>query len=624
MKGRWTVLSMSLAMASGIPLPVSVEAGQTFSVSPAVQDESITVGFLIRSDMEDRLERATTAAGSSTSSRYGQYLTSSQVDAYRPPRARVNKVVRYLEQAGHAARVDRTGLVVEATMTVAQAEALAGVALVRHQTESGSNYWVPDHIPAVPDALQGAVEAILGLDQTPRYTPHPPRADGQSSATSRLASKALSASAGDLPFKSAQINSGTQGGCAESHGPFSMGPWVNQYPYTPNQWLHAYGIDQLHDQGHTGKGERLALIEIDGFDQADLDGFTTCFGLPSQSPVVHTVPEGDPLPGPGGETILDLQTMAATAPGLDRIDIYEARINSNYNLGKAMLDAISQPANVRPTVISISLGECEANQPLADSVLWERANRRAAALGISVFVSTGDQGPTACEYSAPWGRNAAALYSATYPSSSPWVTAVGGTNLVLDAGNQIVSEVPWNDWSWRGEDGDYVNMEIWAANSGASQWFKRPAWQNGFGPGPMGTLAHGRVTPDVALLADGTPGYAYLNGGTWQFNGGTSAATPLMAGGIAVLNEALRSQGKRRVGYLNPVLYSMGKKEAVRQHIFTDVTVGNNNTMWQTFGTPVTEDTTNPYFDAKPGYDGATGWGSPRFPALLEELKKRR
>lgn len=613
------ILSMTVAILCGMQSSPALAGDAVIAVSAADQNESIRVGFLISSDKEKRLEQVAIDASDPDSLGFGEYLSASEVDqSYRPRRGLVQRVVRYLKKSGFTPHVDASGLFVEADMTIAQASSLAGVTLVKHQAETGQTYWAPDQQPKVPITLRGAVESLMGLDQTPRFTPRPPVKAGTGQSVSLMAAKALSAEEVQ-PFNSAQINTGTQAGCPES-----LEPSPDSFPYTPNQWLHAYGIDQLHANGFTGEGERLALIEIDGFFQADLDGYTNCYGLSSQTPVVHTVPGGDPLPGPGGETILDLQMIAATAPGIDRIDVYEVVDNTNEYLGKAMLQALSQPPKLRPTVISISVGYCEAGNTLESSALWERANRRAAAQGISVFVATGDQGPTDCQYDAPWGRNAANLYSADYPSSSPWVTAVGGTNLVLDQNNQIVQEVPWNNWTLVDINDDYPLIDIWASNSGASSWFKSPVWQKAIEAVPSGRLKNGRLTPDVALLADNQPGYTYLNNGQWGVVGGTSAAAPLMAGGIAVINQALRSHGKRRAGFLTPALYRMGKNIEVRNRVFTDVTFGNNDTMWQVFGNTTPVPPANPMFDAKPGYDGASGWGSPRFPAFLEELKKRR
>ena len=438
MKKKLLALSITGALLCGMQSPTSIARDAVITATSGDQNAIITVKFLIRSDQEKRLERAILAASDPDSPRYGHYLTDKQLDSYRPKKSWVNKVVHYLEKEGYSPRVDRSGHWVETDMTVAQAAALAGVVLSQRTSETGQTYWVPNQRAMVPAALQNVVEVIMGLDQTPV----PRRAHrgrvSQPSSAKQVANQVLTQSGSPL-FISWQVNAGTQVGCAESRGPFT-GTYGPQLPYTPNQWLHAYGIDQLHAQGYTGQGERLALIEVGDVSQSDLDGFTTCFDLPRQTPIVHAVPERNILPV-SEETILDVEILSAVAPGLERIDIYET--GSIEDLALAMLEAISPPAGTKPNVISISLGYCEAQNSLSGaSALWERANRRAAAQGISVFVATMDQGPTECHYDAPWGRNAARLYSPGYPASSPWVTAVGGTNLLLDQSNQIVKEIP--------------------------------------------------------------------------------------------------------------------------------------------------------------------------------------
>lgn len=615
------VLTFGFILQCALPLAHS----QTAVTVPSQVDETITVGFLISSSIESRIEQRATLAGDPSSSHYGRYASLVDIDGqYRPRKLVADRAKRVLLSLGYHPVLDPSGLFLEANMSVAEAGSLAGVTLIRHQDGQGRWYWAPDRSPTLPVPLRGLVESLMGLDQTPHQKPrHPKR--GTYTATESVA-RVLSATSGYVPFNSQQVNSGTQSGCMASRGPVTLDPWPPSYPYTPNQWLHAYGIDQLHAKGYTGAGERLALIEIDGFFQSDLDGYTDCFGLKKQVPYIHTIPEGSPsMPGPGGETILDLQMLSATAPGLDRIDIFEDTSGGTWDgLGKAMLAAILQPANLRPTVISISIGGCEAANTLEGSALFERANRRAAALGISVLVSTGDQGATACSIDMPWGRNAASLYSVQYPASSPWVTAVGGTNLRLNPQNEIVEEIPWNNWVLMGKyQGDPL-IDLWAATSGTSAWFKQPEWQRGVGFDlPAGNLKRGRIVPDVALLADSTPGYAYFNSGEWQLSGGTSAATPLMAGGVAVMNQGLRAKGQSRLGYLNPLLYRLGHREEVRSRVYQDVTSGNNDTMWQTLGGYGAYGTVTPQFMAIPGFDGVTGWGSPDFISLFDFLTEK-
>jgi hypothetical protein len=173
---------------------------------------------------------------------------------------------------------------------------------------------------------------------------------------------------------------------------------------------------------------------------------------------------------------------------------------------------------------------------------------------------------------------------------------------VLTAANQISAQLVWND----------TNVSPGAAGGGGtSALFRRPSYQNG-------TVGHNaRFVPDVSMLSDIAPGYAVYctapadclgNGNTnpWVPVGGTSAATPLLAGGLALVDQELRMHGHEQLGFVNPMLYELGRSPAMRPRLFSDVLVYGNDV--------------GPYIrgdgqplgccNAGPGYDRASGWGS--------------
>ena len=114
------------------------------------------------------------------------------------------------------------------------------------------------------------------------------------------------------------------------------------------------------------------------------------------------------------------------------------------------------------------------------------------------------------------------------------------------------------------------------------------------------------MVPDIAAFADESPGYPIVcssgvksctgSGQTIAFVGGTSAAAPLVAGMIALWNQQAKNQGLPKPGFVPPLLYAMAKKNP---QAFLDVTVGTN----ALFG--------GSCCPARPGFDLATGWGSP-------------
>ena len=609
------------ALSSGL-LPCVALAEDT--VTAAAASETLTISWVIKNEKEKLLEQRARAVSDPQSPSYQKYLTYEEIDRkYRPNASRIQYVAKMLKSYGLSPKVHASGLFIETPITVGQVESLAGVSLSSHQEPGSKAYLTPDSAPTIPPELRGAVEGIGGLNQTPWRSHRTPE---RAVSSAELAAKALVT---DLPphpdYHSARPNTGTPAGCPEA---------LATLGYTPNQWLHAYGLDQLQAMGYRGQGERITFIEIDGFYQPNLDAFTDCFGLPRQQMAIHTYPADaqpiDPFGAMGNsETMLDVEIVTAIAPEA-RLDIWQDT-TTGISAGEMMLAILAQPKKDLPTIISNSTGLNDTQNVYDWNLVNEKAYRRAAAMGISIFVASGDQGATDVTYTLMEGKvtNAAPVYAADYPSSSPWATAVGGTNLVLDAGNNIVQEIVWNDWTFIGNvfNGDYPLFDLWAGGGGISRWFNMPSWQKKAVKDRFtwDSDKPARLLPDVALLADGNPGIVIFDGNQRVVRMmGTSAAAPEMAGGIALINSALRDTSKKRVGFMNPLLYRLGKNQG---SVYTDVTTGNIDTMWLTFGktwADIKKAEPLELFNAKAGWDGASGWGSPKFPQLLDELLKRK
>ena len=165
----------------------------------------------------------------------------------------------------------------------------------------------------------------------------------------------------------------------------------------------------------------------------------------------------------------------------------------------------------------------------------------------------------------------------SYPASSPFVTGVGGTNFSLNAANHIVAETVWND----------APLAIASGGGGFSELFKRPGYQNGF------VLASHRGVPDVSMLADVAPGYEIYctakgdcigraQPDPWSQVGGTSAAAPLVAGGLALVDQALRRGHRQDLGLANPLLYAIDHSPSAAG-VISDI-VANNNDLGQSLG----------------------------------------
>ncbi len=582
----WLACSVVLSGLIASSAAAAPSAGATDAhaarVGSASSSQPLSLVFPLSAD-EGALERFALAVSTPGSRRYGQYQSIGEL-AHRfgaSPRTR-RLVLAFLRGAGaDHVTIDATGLFADATLSAGRAERLFATPLARFRT-GRYTFIAPTASVVVPRALRGLIGGVIGLDTRPLVAPGSLHAGAEPEARTHAA---LQAQSGYFPA------TGTPGGCNAARA--TKG-------FTPSQYLTAYDYGPLHSAGITGQGERVALIEIDGFRKSDIAAFATCFGL--RLPLIEAFGIGVSKPlAPGGEATLDLEALDAAAPGLKAIDVYESTADPADTL--RALTAPLQHTGFKPQVISASLGLCEPFTYAAVGrpgiLASEGALAEAAASGITVLASSGDSGSADCL--SPSGVPIDQL-SVNYPASSPWVTAVGGTNLSLTSANTILSQLVWND----------AALEPGAAGGGGfSALFKRPDWQTG-------TVADAaRALPDVSMLADVAPGYAVYcsvrtdcinspNTHPWQTVGGTSAATPLLAGGFALVDEDLRLHERQDLGLVDPLLYTFGRDPADAAAAFSDVTaIGNDvGPFIPGNGLPLGCCT------AGPGYDEASGWGS--------------
>ena len=212
------------------------------------------------------------------------------------------------------------------------------------------------------------------------------------------------------------------------------------------------------------------------------------------------------------------------------------------------------------------------------------AFKDAAQHDVTVLAAAGDTGATDDE---PDGASLYPYAAVAWPSSDPLVTSVGGTQLLLaQDGNKIQPDQVWND--------DYG-----AGGGGRSAVFRRPAFQKAWAPWSRAAAAPrtSRCRPRSAAAPGSTQSFE-PGGAGWEILGGTSEATPLFAGMVALASQ----QAGHPLGNIDTALYTLGQQSRIKadaqQTGILDVTAGDN-----TFG-----DVTG--FKAAPGYDLASGWGT--------------
>ncbi len=342
----------------------------------------------------------------------------------------------------------------------------------------------------------------------------------------------------------------------------------------PDQLRERYHLDGLLAAHHDGHGQIGVILEFgQSVDTTALGNWEACLGAGSP-PITQTLVGAGSMPGLGGEAQADAQSMVIGAPGLDRL--YSLVTNGSEagdlpTLLRGILDA-SLTDGRRADVVSLSFGSCE-QQWTADGHLdvirsqIEPLLQDLAEAGIWFFKAAGDAGSSDC---SPHDADPNCIDTAFaqqmavgYPASSPWVTSVGGIELLdgVEKGARV-----WNSKALDATDCS-------GGGGAVSTLFATPGYQQGVTNGAVPPM---RGVPDVSALG-GSPGYlSYSTMGGWYGNGGTSYAAPLYAGSAASIRSALADAGVAPPRVFNDALYRVAHDPAQYTAVFNDITVGNN------------------------------------------------
>ncbi len=342
--------------------------------------------------------------------------------------------------------------------------------------------------------------------------------------------------------------------------------------YSPRQVAQLYQFPLDVD----GTGQTVGIIELGGgFKEANLTKYFSSLGLKDHKVLSVSVDKAKSDPtnanSADGEVQLDIEVVGAVAPGA-QIIVYFAP-NTSQGFQDALTTAIHD-SRYKPSVISISWGGAESTWTGQAMTAFDSAAQDGAVLGVTICAASGDSGSSDGETD---GAN-----HVDFPASSPHILGCGGTSLRSTNG-AITSETVWNDGAQGG-----------AGGGGFSTQFPLPAWQASAKIKPPS--GGGRGVPDVSGDADPETGYNVLVDGESLVIGGTSAVAPLWSGLIVLLNQKL---GKP-LGFLQPTLYGL---PASSLNAFRDIVKGSNGA-----------------FSAGPGWDAASGLGSPSGENLLKAL----
>jgi len=434
---------------------------------------------------------------------------------------------------------------------------------VYHQYQ-GRKFFAPSTTLQLPKSVADYVLAIDGLDSFTQ-APKP----GVSGASFR-------------PLPSAEKHT-ARAGCM-----------VDGNYLLPQQIASAYGYSAFWKQGYYGRGTTVILPEMAAFNTTDVQTYLSCVGYRGKLNVYNVAPAPDPNNGGDGqfEATLDVEMVAGMAPYAD-IDVYQTDGNStqlsNGSYRDPMHDVLNKIVNNNTNnqsfkVVSISWGESEQD---ATQYWMNTENNDFQYLSrtehIGVFVASGDCGAYETrQYPGP--------LAVQFPSSSPYVTGVGGTKLAVNADGSRASEVTWSS-SPKQNNCD----NSWGSGGGVSQFFTQPKWQTSIASSGQNT---GREIPDISATAYYIAVYA---DGQWEYAYGTSAATPIWASGWSLLNQMLIN--KTQTYFYGPASFYEAAANSGNLHPFFDVEEGNNL-----------------HYSASAGFDMASGLGSPNLPDLYNVL----
>ena len=348
----------------------------------------------------------------------------------------------------------------------------------------------------------------------------------------------------------------------------------------------------------TGAGQSVGLLEFDGFYANDIATYAAAAGNGRSNINLQTVLldsyNGVPTTNGNDEVSLDIEMAMSMAPGLTKIVAFEAGETGNPN------DILSSMLSYSSSVKQLS---CSWGWYFVASTTSDNIFKNMAAAGQTFFNASGDVDAFTTGSSSVNGVDNPTLQNA--PSSSPYITQVGGTTLTMNgSGSSFASETVWNWGLVYGSQYDGVG-----SSGGISSYYAIPSWQTNISnlAGRGGSASY-RNIPDVALTADNIYVVYGGSGSPTDGYGGTSCAAPLWAGLIALVNQQAAADGLGTVGFINPAIYGIAASSNYST-CFHDVTTGNNT--WSS---------SPGLFYAQAGYDLCTGLGSPNGAALITSL----
>jgi subtilase family serine protease len=625
------------AAASGHQLPGSVPSWATASHKAGASSSSAPVDFRVYLDWRggDAAAQYALAASTPGSSTHGKFLTPAQFDArYAPSASTVNAVKNWLRSQGFKVGVvPSNSKYVEATGTVGQAAKAFHTSFSQFKVQ-GQTLRSNTSPLTVPSSLPD-VESVVGLDQSMALV---------------HTDKTVQPPAG---FRNPEPCSDWWGQKTVSNTPTPDGTTLPSGPYTAfapcgyagAQLQGAYGMASAIASGNNGAGVTVGIIDAYGSATMfqDLKTYSANHGLPDPTGLYseHVAPgtkiRGDNShqspSGWAGEEALDVEAVHTMAPGAHIL--YVGSPNNYQDMDAAMNWIVSRRA---ADIVTNSYGWSGEALPQGYIKPFNDILVQAAAEGISVFFSSGDNGDET-------DGVAGATPTPDWPASSPWVTAVGGTSMGVGSTDNRIFELGWETEKYTLDQTDPNNPTwkllgyLYGSGGGTSRLFTQPSYQAGVVPASISQTYGGqamRTVPDVSALGDPNTGMrvgqtqTFPNGTSYDEYriGGTSLSSPLYAGMFALAVQKAR----HTFGLANPALYAMGAAGsnditkadlgAYPGDVRVDYADGVDSKSGYVYSARTFDSDQNLTIHVRDGYDDVTGLGSPNGQAWLDGLSK--
>jgi subtilase family serine protease len=624
------VSAIVATLASAAPSPRATLAGSappwatsSSFKSPANADDGVGFRVYLGWRNASAAEALAKSVSDPSSASYGKFVTPGQFrQQFAPSQSDVGNVQSWLKSQGFTLVYTPTNNhYVSAEGTVDQVETAFGVTLNEYSVD-GQTLRAPASDLTIPSSLASVVSGVVGVDQTEDLTqPNNVGQDAPPSAGFRNAQPCSAFWGEKLATTLPQYNHQTQ-----PYAPCG---------YTPAQLEGAYGVAGAIASGNDGRGVTVGIIDAYASPTIlqDANTYSSRHGLPtlSNSQFTQVVAPGtykrpdNPKQDPSawyGEETLDVEAVHSMAPGANIV--YVGSPNNRQDMDAALNDVVDRHL---ADIVTNSYGFPTELLPSGYVKPTNDTLIQAAAEGIGIYFSSGDDG----DETAFVGYR-----TVDWPASSPWVTAVGGTSLGVDASNGYQFETGWgttryslssNGKSWT------APVYLYGAGGGTSRLFPQPWYQAGVVPSSISGYfgGNGRAVPDVAAVADPTTGM--LEGQTQQFStgvqydeyriGGTSLASPLFAGVMALADQ----RAGHPHGFANPALYAQAGTGAYHDVSGDGPTYGavrsdfvNSEDASGGIKYTLRVMNTTGTLAVRPGYDDVTGVGSPNGAAFLAAL----